>query len=522
MRISVLSLASIVIMLLLIIPGRAEEKLLSGIIALTVEPVTVSASAGARGREAVSGDPVYLNEHVRTGPDHGAEILLKDQSSLTLGPDANIVIDRFVYDPDRESSLLVSIRKGGFKFVSGKIANSRNGSMQLNLPNVTAAIRGTSGVGRVYSDGRVEMALLSGQIEFTDDLGSSIDLVRSGWGVTITSDGGVSTPAPLDESTLNGLINGVSLDPDKVNAKAGDGDAVIANDGAIPFIRQYVFENLEITEDGKAKAEDIVKLLRQERALLDKAGIDLGDLDPEGAEGISIDVNLLDYVLAGGEPRFMSLIDTGSGYKLGNPGLTGEEANLFSEVYAGSVTWSGSGLVLTPNNDLASDGNSARGDYSVTLNYDTLGFSGQFSVYDIALGGRQYADTGPITLNAQYPASSADETIYNKPNFDANGDLIDGDAGQDENGNGLLDPGESLDHIHLGSGTVLPQGGGDTEALASFSGGFGSIAQGNTAADGELAGITIEVVEIDKSDPANPQFTPESVSGTEYSLGESD
>ena len=497
--------------------SSAQEQILSGIIATAPEPIKIfqSLSDQSAGRIASTGDPVYLNEQVVTGDDHGAEILLKDQSTLTLGPNANVVIDQFVYDPEGEQSMLVSIRKGGFKFVSGKIAGSGPDAMQIRLPNATASIRGTSGVGRVYEDGRTEMALLSGQIQFTDALGFSTDLIRSGWGVTISENIGISAPAPIETDLLENLIDEVALTI-RSQGNTEDTEALtedrLSND--LSEAGRYITDNIAISEDGKVDAKDIVTLLLKDEELLLRSGLDPDLIRGEIPEGVSFDIGLLEFLVSGQTPHYMTLSNNGSEYYLGNP-----DHSLFSEIYAGSVTWSGSGLQLVPNNDRASAGNGARADYSITLDYDRLTFSGHYKVYDIALGGRSYKDTDLISIDANYPASSDDQTIYKSPNFDADGDLNDHLPGHDENGNGLLDPGENLEGIYLDRSGISGEDGNTMEAVSYLSGSFGSIAREQHVADGVFAEVSIEVMEIDNSDPDNPVFTDESVGGTEYSLG---
>ncbi len=115
------------------------------------------------GRQVESGEPIYLNDSIRSGAESGMQILLLDETVFTLGAHSEIVIDDFVYDPSsREGSLDAQIVKGAFRFVSGKVARSRPDAMRVRLPNGTIGIRGTIVAGRVDPVSGSEMVVLLG------------------------------------------------------------------------------------------------------------------------------------------------------------------------------------------------------------------------------------------------------------------------------------------------------------------------------------------------------------------------
>jgi hypothetical protein len=172
----------------------------SGVIAMASEPVSVKTTpikGKIIGRTASTGQAVYLNDEIKTSATAKAQILLKDQSVFSIGPNSTMVIDKFVYDPQK-SSLNVSIQKGAFKFVSGKIANSSDEAMKVSLPNATIAVRGTGVAGIVESNGSATVMLLHGAVDVTSLVNNSTStLSKSGWGVQINPAGVVSPPAPL-------------------------------------------------------------------------------------------------------------------------------------------------------------------------------------------------------------------------------------------------------------------------------------------------------------------------------------
>jgi len=114
--------------------------------------------------------------------------------------------------------------------------------------------------------------------------------------------------------------------------------------------------------------------------------------------------------------------------------------------------------------------------------------------------------------------NNAGERIYKYPQFDAAGSLA-ASGNQDENGNGLLDTGETLEGLTIARGTVSMDGSSDYEGHVSVGGHFGSISNGVSAIDGNFGGIFVAVDEVDTSG-GNPAFTGNSVSGIQYEIGE--
>jgi hypothetical protein len=121
--------------------------------------VVVQASLGGQSGNAKIGDPVYLGDVVSTGSDGRAGITFNDGSAFDLSPNARMVMDEFVYDPNSKSnSSLLSLTKGTFTFVAGKIAKS--GDMKVNTPVATMGIRGTTPRVEIADDGSVRFSTL--------------------------------------------------------------------------------------------------------------------------------------------------------------------------------------------------------------------------------------------------------------------------------------------------------------------------------------------------------------------------
>ena len=190
----------------------------SGVIAIATEPVsikTVSMEGKIIGRTGGVGQPIYLNDEIKTGPQAKLQILLKDQTVFNIGPNSALKIDKFVFDPARPQ-LSVNIERGAFKFVSGKISNGNPEAMKVKLPNATIAVRGTGVAGEVAPDGAATVVVLHGTVDVsstasgsTSESNSTATLSKSGWGVQVSSSGSVSAPSQLPADTVKGILQKV-------------------------------------------------------------------------------------------------------------------------------------------------------------------------------------------------------------------------------------------------------------------------------------------------------------------------
>jgi len=56
-------------------------------------------TAGAPPRRLVIGQDVIFNEHITTAETGQTQLLFLDESSMSIGPNSDLTIDQFVYDP---------------------------------------------------------------------------------------------------------------------------------------------------------------------------------------------------------------------------------------------------------------------------------------------------------------------------------------------------------------------------------------------------------------------------------------
>ena len=145
-----------------------------------------------------SGTPLFLNEHVRTGPGARLQVGLLDESVFTLGPDSDMVLDEFVYDPNLTvSKFAARITKGVFRFVTGKVARRDPHNMRIRVPTGDLGFRGTDAEVSVAPDSSSTVKLYSGEAEWTSHKTGSVLVLRAGQTISIDAQGVVGRPGPI-------------------------------------------------------------------------------------------------------------------------------------------------------------------------------------------------------------------------------------------------------------------------------------------------------------------------------------
>jgi hypothetical protein len=116
------------------------------------------------GAAAVVGMPVHMNDRLRTGSNARLQVTFRDNSALTLGENANVVVDRFVYDARQsKADVVLNATQGAIRFVGGKIEQAQQKNVVVNTPHAALAVRGTDfWAGRI--NGKYGVLLVKGKV----------------------------------------------------------------------------------------------------------------------------------------------------------------------------------------------------------------------------------------------------------------------------------------------------------------------------------------------------------------------
>ncbi|MDA4847993.1 FecR family protein [Hoeflea poritis] len=144
------------------VPAKALAEAKIGVSAAVRGSVFVRSGDATGQRRAKVDESILLQDEVLTKQQSALQILLLDQSVFTVGENCEMIIDRFVYDPDRNAGEMSgTVLKGAFRFMSGRIGKANPTKANINTPAATIGIRGTMFEGVVGTDA-IKLAALLG------------------------------------------------------------------------------------------------------------------------------------------------------------------------------------------------------------------------------------------------------------------------------------------------------------------------------------------------------------------------
>ena len=124
-----------------------------GINAAIRNKVFMKTAADRALRPAVIKERVSIGDNIQTAQASVLQVVLLDRTNFTVGANARVTIDRFVYDPSRSASAVgASVAKGAFRFMSGKSLHNMPGKSAVTTPVASIGVRGTIFEGVVGPD----------------------------------------------------------------------------------------------------------------------------------------------------------------------------------------------------------------------------------------------------------------------------------------------------------------------------------------------------------------------------------
>ena len=201
--------------------------------------------------DAKTGLKVFENDLVKTSKASRIQILLNDQTAVNLGQNAEIRLDDFVQSGD-EPKVSLTVAKGTFRFISGKIANKRPGNVNVKTPLAIIGVRGTEYIGRVglkdiadNSALRTDVTLLSGVIVVENEFDQQV-ISKPGFAVTIQPSGAITDPIRVNEQDLDSRLKSVSTDEEDVKKEESNSNEEQSS------VRENSDANEDSSSDGPA------------------------------------------------------------------------------------------------------------------------------------------------------------------------------------------------------------------------------------------------------------------------------
>lgn len=95
-------------------------------------------TAASAGMHLAEGDVIL------SGRDGSAGLILKDGTTLSVGPDTEIIMSRFLFEPkDSKYAMSMRMNKGTAVYESGRMAKLAPKSVSITTPKATIGVRGT-------------------------------------------------------------------------------------------------------------------------------------------------------------------------------------------------------------------------------------------------------------------------------------------------------------------------------------------------------------------------------------------
>lgn len=152
--------------------------------------------AGSSLAQLSVGAPVFENQRVGTGAGSRLELTFDDGTKLTLGEDAVMSLDSFVYDPAQGTGKMALAVKGAFRFVSGQVSKQPDAQVAVATPVATVGIRGTEFWGGPIDDQTLGVFLIEGAVTVTNAAGEQV-LDTPGQGTNIANPGDAPGPVTI-------------------------------------------------------------------------------------------------------------------------------------------------------------------------------------------------------------------------------------------------------------------------------------------------------------------------------------
>jgi hypothetical protein len=147
----------------------------------------VEATQAGQTRALVVKSEVYFRDRCHSREGARLQATLKDGTQLTLGENATLVVDEFIYDPFRSrAELAIRVVKGAFLYVGGRIEGANGGKVKINTPVAAIGLRGTTVWGGPIDNG-YGIVVLSGEVTVTARKGTVT--LKQGQGTMLIGDG---------------------------------------------------------------------------------------------------------------------------------------------------------------------------------------------------------------------------------------------------------------------------------------------------------------------------------------------
>ena len=176
-------------------PTLSSTKPVLAAVAAAALAFTMTVDVEAQTQVAATGQTIV------PGAD-GRQILFRDKTTLTAGPDSAVKVTRANYDAGSGTgNVVINVTKGAFRYVTG----NTNGSHTIVTPLSTVGVRGTVIEGYVMPGGYEVFVLIEGAFR-TCSRGNCQNVNTPGTYVMVNRGGNVTPPASIPSSFMSAMM----------------------------------------------------------------------------------------------------------------------------------------------------------------------------------------------------------------------------------------------------------------------------------------------------------------------------
>lgn len=181
---------------------------------------------GATQRDLLLGAKVVKDERIQTTDDGTGQLMFVDQTTLTVAPRSDIVLDRYVFDADADrGEIAITLTRGALRFIGGRI--SKTSDAIVKTPTATIGIRGGLTLISVNERGFTRVIQLAGEYtNITGPNGNTVTLSRPNASAQVGTTG---------EAEFTGLVEAEEI-AEQFGAMEGGGDGGSDAGGDAPSV----------------------------------------------------------------------------------------------------------------------------------------------------------------------------------------------------------------------------------------------------------------------------------------------
>lgn len=161
---------------------------------------------GQGSRALILGDRLIANERLVSSPLGSGQMLFLDQTSLTVSPNSEIVLDKYVYDPDADAGELgLTVTRGVLRVIGGRI--SKKTDAVIRTPSATIGVRGGIALVAVDSNSQTRVMHIAGEYTKVQSGGQTLTMSRANALATVSGDAPPDYQGVADEDQIGSLYD---------------------------------------------------------------------------------------------------------------------------------------------------------------------------------------------------------------------------------------------------------------------------------------------------------------------------